>query len=125
MSYQNKQRHGCLTAWLIIMIINDSLAALGYLLAPQEIRQALPNAPDWVFPVITISCLISVVCAIALFRWKKWGFYGLVGSSIAVFTSNIAIGCGISSLLYDFLDIIILYGVLHIGKENKGWPQLE
>jgi len=32
---------------------------------------------------------------------------------------------GLSSAVVGVLGVILLYGVLHIGKDNKGWPQLD
>ena len=38
---------------------------------------------------------------------------------------NLAIGLGFWSAVGGILAVLILYGVLHIGKNNKGWPQLD
>jgi hypothetical protein len=125
MSDQPKQRHGCLTAWLILMIIANSLTALMYLFGSQAVRQQFPNAPHWAFPVLTILGLVNLACAIALFRWKKWGFFGFVGTSLVAFAINMIVGVSIIQALFGLLGFAILFGVLHLGKENKGWPQLE
>ena len=120
-----KNRHGCLTAWLILMIIANSISALVYLLNSQAVQQALPTAPDWTFPVLTVVCIFNIVCAIALFNWKKWGFWGFLGSSVTALIINLSIGLGIGQSLLGLLGIVLLYGVLNIGENNKGWPQLE
>jgi hypothetical protein len=120
-----KSRHGCLTAWLVFMIIANSATALFYLLIDSEsIKQAYPNAPNWALPLLVIVGLVNLVCSIALFRWKKWGFWGFCLSSIVAFITNIIIGIGAASIM-GLVGIALLYGVLQIGKENKGWPQLE
>jgi hypothetical protein len=69
--------------------------------------------------------LVNVLCAVALLRWKKWGFWGFVASAVAIFIVNLSIGLGPSSVLGGAVGVAVLYGVLQIGKENKGWPQLE
>jgi hypothetical protein len=56
---------------------------------------------------------------------KKWGFWGFIASSIVALFVNLSIGMGIGQSLLGLVGIALLYGVLHIGKENKGWPQLE
>jgi hypothetical protein len=38
---------------------------------------------------------------------------------------NLALGLGIFQSAVGLIGIAVLYGVLQIGKENKGWPQLE
>ena len=118
-----KQRHGCLTAYLVLMIIASSAMALIYLVGAEAIRQNVPNVPDWAFPVLTLGEIINLVCAVALFRWKKWGFWGFIGSAAIVFFVTLSIAPG--SELGGLLGVAILYGVLHIGKERKGWSQLE
>jgi len=120
-----KNRHGCLTAWLVLMIVANSAAALMYLLGSEAIRDKLPNMPGWTFPVLIVLSLFNLVCAIALFQWKKWGFWGICASGVVALVVNLSAGLGIGSTLAGLLGVLLLYGVLHIGKENKGWPQLD
>jgi hypothetical protein len=120
-----KSRHGCLTAWLVVMIVANSGSALVYILGSDAIRRTLPNAPGWAFPVLIVFSLFNLVCSIALFRWKRWGFWGFCGSSVVALVVNLSVGLGIGSALGGLVGVIVLYGLLQIGKENKGWPQLE
>jgi hypothetical protein len=122
---QQKQRHGCLTAILVVMIIANSASALMYLLGSGFIRQNSPNMPDWAFPVLIVGSLFNLACAIALFKWKKWGFWGLAASSAVVFFINLSIGLALGSAVLGLMGIFVLYGVLQIGQERKGWTQLE
>jgi hypothetical protein len=57
---EEKKRHGCLTAWLVLMIV-----------------------------------------------------------------LNLYVGVDIIRSLLGLVGVLLLFGVLHIGNENKGWPQLE
>jgi hypothetical protein len=125
MTTEGKKRHGCLTAWLILMIVANSVTALVYLLGSAAIRRSLPNAPGWAFPVLIVFSLFNLVCSIALFQWKKWGFWGFCGSSVVALVVNLSSGLGIVSILGGLIGLLLLYGVLNIGKEDKGWPQLE
>jgi len=122
---EGKKRHGCLTAWLILMLVANSVAALAYLLGRDAIQKQLPNMPDWAFPVLVVMCLFNLACAIALFRWKKWGFWGFCVSSVIALAVNLSIGLGVGQSLCGLIGVALLYGVLQIGKENKGWPQLD
>ncbi len=114
-----------MTAWLVLMIVGNSASALVYLLGSDAVRQSLPNAPGWTFPVLIVFSLFNLVCAIALFQWKKWGFWGFCVSSVVALVVNLSIGLGIGPSLGGLIGLLILYGVLHIGKEKKGWPQLD
>ena len=119
-----KKRHGCLTAWLILMIVANSAMALFYLLGMQIMKEAYPNVPVWLFLILTPLGVFNLICAIALFNWKKWGFWGFCVSSVIAMIVNIFIGLGIGQSVAGLLGIAFLYGILQIGKDNKGWPQL-
>jgi len=106
------------------MMVANSATALTYLLGSEALRRNVPNMPGWGFPVLTVGVIFNLVCAIALFRWKKWGFWGFVASSLVVLIVNLSGGLGPISALAALGGVAILYGVLHIGKERKGWSQL-
>ena len=120
-----KNRHGCLTAILILMIFANSVTALAYLLGGNAMRSVVPNAPGWIFTVLLVGSLFNLACSIALFQWKKWGFWGFCVNSAVVFGINRAIGMGAGTSVLGLLGILLLYGVLHIGGEKNGWSQLE
>lgn len=121
----DKQRHGCLTAWLVVVIAGNAVVALVNLLERDVIRQQLPNAPGWAFPVLAILGVVNIICAVALFQWKKWGFYGICATTTAGLLINLSIGVGIGPSLTGLIGIALLYGVLQIGGDRKAWPQLE
>jgi hypothetical protein len=54
---------------------------------------------------------------------EEMGLLGLVVSTIVILCLNLSIGLGPESVL-GLISVGVLYGVLQIGKENKGWPQL-
>jgi hypothetical protein len=120
-----KERHGCLTVYLVLAIIANSAVGLLYLFGREAIKRSNPNIPDWAFAVLIVVCLFNLACAIALLRWRKWGFWGLIVSAAVTLGVNLAIGLGFLSAVGGLLGVLILYGVLHIGKDNKGWPQLD
>jgi len=120
-----KKRNGWLTAWLVLMIIANVAVALYYIFMGDTISRALPGLPGWTLPVCTVLLVFNIVCTAALFMWKKWGFWGLCVSAIIAFIVNIASGLGITPSILGLLSPIILYGILHVGKEDKGWPQLD
>lgn len=120
-----KQRHGCLTTWLVLMLITNSATALMYLFGAEAIRRGLPNAPPWIFPVLIVFAVFNVICAVALFKWKKWGFWGFCASSAVALVVNLSAGLGPGVAIFGLIGVALLYWVLNIGNENKGWPQLE
>jgi hypothetical protein len=69
--------------------------------------------------------IFNIICAIALFNWKKWGFYGFLASAVTAFIINISSGINLVTSLSGFIGIAVLYGVLNIGGENRAWTRLE
>jgi hypothetical protein len=120
-----KKRHGCLTAYLILIIAGSSLAMF---LIPFAATASDPSIklPVWMIVLEVFFALFNIVCAFALLGWKKWGFWGLCFSNAAGFVVSIIMG---ELLVVALTNILVSTGILlwmlHIGDENKGWPQLE
>ncbi len=120
-----KQRHGCLTAWLVLMVVANSLMAALYLFRGVIIKENYSSAPAWAPRALALVGIANVVFSVALLRWKKWGFFGFVVASGVAFVVNLKVGLSVVQAVSGLAGIAILYGALQIGKENKGWPQLE
>jgi len=118
-----KDRHGCLTTWLVLMIIVNALTALSYLGLTLFVRKTV--APAWALLVLAVACTANVAFAVALFRWKKWGFLGFLGTTALALVINLRIGIKPTFAIVGLFGIVILYAVLQIGGEKKGWNQLE
>jgi lipopolysaccharide export LptBFGC system permease protein LptF len=116
-----KKRHGCLTAWLVLIIIANVAVMI---ISVASISSNPSNYYVWAIPVEIIFGVWAVVCAIALFKWKKWGFWGFFIAAIILTIIYIIAGNYVYCIT-PFISVGILYAVLNIGKDNKGWPQLE
>ena len=124
---ENKQRHGCVTAWLIFMIVINSLTAIVYLFAGDMISKNLPDGISTTMLILlAIVCICNVVFSIFLFQWKKWAFWGFAVTSVVTFIINLSIGTGIGQSVLGLIGIAVLYGVLNIKKDNiAAWDNLE
>ncbi len=83
-------------------------------------------APKWTLIALTVLLLLNVVFAIALLRWKRWGIYGLVVSTIVIFALNVVRGsnpafCGLGTVV----GIAVLLVLVNIGGDRRAWTQLE
>lgn len=127
-----KQRVGCLTAWLVLMVLGNALALV-----------ALPltlTSAHWVVWPTLVSAVLNVTFAIALLNWKKWGFFGALGTSFIGLGVNVyqlslldsrsgipqAAAGGVAFFaLSPVLNSVILFALLRIGGEKNAWSQLE
>jgi len=122
-----KQRHGCVTAWLILLIVANSLTAGLYLFAREIVTKNLPG--DVSTPLIILLGIFgigNIIFSVMLFQWKKLGFWGFVLTSAGTIIINISIGIGIGQSLFGLAGVAILYGILQIKQGNAtAWENLE
>jgi uncharacterized membrane protein (DUF2068 family) len=141
---EGKKRHWCLTVWLIIIMVGSAANAFGRLSICLQVNETIcaalaiqyipwPSWLVWLSAIASVFSLLNLICAIALWKWNKWGFWGycvsslilVVVNSVVSISQGAPIGSGITvNLALALIGVVILYGVLHIGKENKGWVQL-
>jgi hypothetical protein len=127
MTPNTKQRHGCVTTWLVLMIIGNSVSAIMYLFANDIITQNLPSeVSNSMMIVLAVLGIGNVVFSVMLFNWNKLGFWGFILTSICALIVNLSIGLGIAQSLFGLAGVAILYGVLQIKKDNvTAWDNLE
>ena len=99
------------------MVVVNTLMALLYLINGEAMAAAWPSAPPATFTVLV--GISNAVFALALFRWKKWGFYGFAITAFPIFGINLYIGVGVAQALFGFAGVGILYWVLQMGYERK------
>ena len=120
---KTKKRNGCLTAWLILTIAFSLIFIFVYLSGGGV--SVVPGG-SWAVPVLVLLLILEIICAVALFSWKKWGFWGFCAVNIVGLGVDFFLGI---SLLWSSITvvtgIIFLFAVHNIGKEDKGWPQLD
>jgi predicted membrane metal-binding protein len=124
---ESKQRHGCVTAWLIFMIIANSLTAIFYLFMGDAISQNLANPiPQPMMLGLAVLGIANLIFSIMLFQWKKWAFWGISATSLIALAINLSIGLGIGTSMFGLIGIVILYGILQIKKDGiTTWENLE
>jgi hypothetical protein len=122
-----KERHGCVTSWLVFMIVANSLIGLIYLLVPESISKEMDGKiPIYILSILGLIAIANVVFSLALFKWKLWGFYGFIVSSLASFIINLLIGTEVVQSVMGLIGIAFLYGVLQIKKDNiSAWNFME
>lgn len=122
-----KQRHGCVTAWLILILIVNSVSALLYLLCSELILRQLPIDVSF-STVFTLGLLGvgNVVFSLLLLNWKRIGFYGFFITGAIAFFINLNLGLSMVQAVAGMVGVGILYGILQIKKNQVStWENLE
>lgn len=124
------KRGGCLTSWLVFIVLVNALTLSGIFSRYLSLFgtygvQAGPVL--WYFIVYVLLDIAYIGGAIALFLWRRWGFYLLVGCAIVTFFLNIfnglpvtlqsqsiafSIGYLIAYLAGPFIGLAILFWLL-------------
>ena len=128
---ERKKRHGCLTAWLSFLILASIYRI--YIYSPPlwfragdaSRNQNMAQGPIWVTVFLITGAALTIVFSIALFRWKKWAFWGYCALNTLSFAVYLSLGEQFIDSLIWLAAIAVLYGVLQIGKDNKGWTYLK
>jgi len=126
-----KKRHGCVSAWLSMIIIFSALSFLlnffasNFMIKLLSIHSVKPISKSSLM-LLGILAAFNTVFAIMLSLWKKWGFWGIVVTSILIMPVNISIGVSIGQSLLGLVGIAILYGILQFkGNNVSAWKNLE
>lgn len=122
-----KERHGCVTAWLIMMIAMGGLTMAAYLFASESVVENFPSEiSKTMLYLLGFMALLNVIFCILLFHWKKIGFWGIVGTSICVLTINLTIGINPIQAFLGLVGVILLFGVLQFKSNDvSAWDNLE
>ena len=122
-----KQRHGCLTAWLVLMmLVYTANMAYSVVLSFIVMTPMQMIIPKWIFFLLAAICILNVVFAIFIFRWKKWAFWGFLVTSLITMGINIYTGNGILSSLVGLFGVGILFALLQLRENGtSAWENLE
>ena len=120
-----KTRNGCVTAWLVLVIVVNSLGAIGGIMAKQALAGRFPTETSWVFPVATAFGLATVICAVALLNWKLWGFIGICVLTAAGMGLSLYLGEAPLTVAAGVLQPALLFAFLRMGDRKSTWSQLE
>jgi membrane-associated HD superfamily phosphohydrolase len=124
---RNKQRHGCLTAWLIYLIIANSLVSLGLLFSSESVTKNLSYiTSENVYLTVVFIGIADTLFSFLLLRWIKIGFWGLLTTGILLCIVQLINSNSILNPIITIVCLLILYGLLQLKKNNvSGWDNLE
>ena len=121
----NKKRHGCVTAWLILLLLGS---VFGIYVNLQALLISNYFGMQTGLVALLILSVINFICIILLFNWNINGCWGLVVSAIIIFVINLNYGVDAAALVGGLVSPLILYAVLQIkrdGDEVSAWDNLK
>ncbi len=120
-------RGGCLTSWLVLIIIANGIGIFSTFANYSHffVTYGIYAGPVlWYFIVYILLEITILGGAIALFLWRRWGFYLIVGCSIVDIFVDILSGVPntyiILSLVGKSIGLALLFWLLH---EDGRWAR--
>jgi hypothetical protein len=83
------------------------------------------SSHTWAAVTLALVCLANIVCAIAIIRWRRWGYFGLIATALVAFAINLAY---MTRPVFAFLGLLaplLLWGLLHLGGERNAWRRMQ
>lgn len=115
-----KRRHGCLTAWLFLVIAANAVTGILLLFMGNGMR----DVSDSDIAIQSLISTVAVACGILLLRWKKIGFFLLLANYVMSVTVNLSNGDGTYSF-FGIIGITVLWVLLNIKANGiSAWEQM-
>lgn len=102
-------RGGCLTIMLGLNILGGVILAWLWLAAPDIFKMVDRTSPNFTFTVLL--GVLQAFFALALWRWQKWGFWGLLVTTIFTTLVNVQEG-GQTSLIGGLVGPALIWWFL-------------
>lgn len=122
-----KQRHGCVTFWLWLVVLANLVMALYYFVLMFD---AYTSEKSLGFGFLGILGIVNLLSAILLMRWNKLGFYMMLACSLVGLLVNVGLlGLPSATVLPSLFAVLIWWAILQIRKNgvsawklmNGGW----
>lgn len=111
-----KQHGGLLTAAIVIMAIH----AVFNVVALISLRKAeYLNAPPWLYGTAILVGLATIISAIALWYWKRWGLYLYLVATIASMVLGVIVFATGYAAIYNILPLAILGWILNSQRKMQ------
>ena len=88
-------------------------------LARLTLKQEYLTQTTWVLPLLILAGLLTVVAAIGLWQWKKWGIYLYVTTQIMAMVAHLILTGSLYVVFYDAIPLLILGYVLNEGDRLR------
>ncbi len=107
-----RQRAGCLSYWLAILMLLNVVGIISYLAGGNSVFYLPPDYPAWAIYLLIVATVVNAVTAYGVWTWKRWGLYGFVASFLVAMVAHVIIGVNPIAGLFTILGLFMLYALL-------------
>ncbi|HEX2907218.1 MAG TPA: hypothetical protein VHO69_10190 [Phototrophicaceae bacterium] len=114
MTLDERKRKPLLTVWLIVIALLNLWLAYQFITisTPSAPYASLTATPTWIVPVSIMVALVNLGAVIALWQWRKVGFYLLAVTSIPMLVVNFTLGVQFFIALFPLYSVGLLWTLL-------------
>jgi hypothetical protein len=95
-----------LTSVLLLLFLTNVILAFFYLMVALE--QIVPSRNAHWAPTLLALATANVVVLVAIWNWRRWGYFGLFGTTTLVFCTNIAQGQTVRNAAIGILGLSLV-----------------
>jgi len=110
-SKSDRKRGTLLTLWLALLILANAYGTIRNIFDIISNSSVLLSVPLWAIYTLTLGSVLIVISAIAILKWKKWGFYLFCSLELLGFAVNLTAGAGFFAFI-GLIGLAITYLLL-------------
>lgn len=111
------------SVWFWFAIVMNAFTAVFASLA--LIKHLHPSTPAWLWAYTGFVSIFQITCIVALMKFRRWGWYGLLMLGAITFFVNLANGARLWALTLGLTGVFIFFAVLKGGGPRAMWPRLK
>jgi hypothetical protein len=107
-----RQRGGCLTAWLVLVILAGAFTAtMNFFLSDTSADWAghVDFSDVWIFVAWGLIGLSQLIGGVALMLWKRWGFWLISAGALGNLGIQLYLEYPVYFLLWVFIGPLLLF----------------
>ena len=128
----SRRRGSLLSGWIAIGIVLNLVLAVATIAGQASFQSDYPellvNPPAWLFPVISLLFLASVLCLAVVWAWQRWGLIALwiipIVHGVLLGTNGLdpRVAAGVTVAL--LVPVAVLTALACLGRDNA-WAQMD
>jgi len=129
---RNRTRGALLAGWLAIGIVLNLVLAVATIAGQASFQEDYPellvNPPAWLFPVVSLLFLASVLCLAVVWGWQRWGLIALwiipIVQAVLLGTNGLDLRVAASVAVALLVPVAVLTALVCMGRPSA-WSQMD
>lgn len=129
---RTRKRSAILSAWIAIGIVLNLVLAVATIAGQASFQEDYPellvNPPAWLFPVVSLLFLASVLCLAVVWGWQRWGLIALwiipIVQAVLLGTNGLDPRVATALALALLAPVAVLTALVCLGRDNA-WSQMD